>query len=401
MKKVLIVFILCIIAITTTYVLTSYNVSFESLAVDINGFASRLTGKNEVQYSNDIKVNRLQLKDATVNYNRLNENQKKIYSGIVLSVKDLNEVVILDNYTSENLELISEDVKVAMSAFFADHPEVFYLNLTYRISLSKSILNERIRIDLSYNVDNKNELETKLIEVENVVNAYISNLKGNNDFEKELYLHDKVALDVKYYSDTTDISQVPEVYHTIYGTFVEKQAVCDGFAKAMQILLDRIDIDTMFVTGMIGSVPHAWNLVKIDDEWYHLDLTSDKYVKEDNGTTKTVVHTYFNVTDASILRSHTIDNKELNPVANATKNNYYIKTNSYIYTTDNFDNKIKALVEAQKDKNALEFASNVIDVPTKLLNVLYDINFNGYRNGGASVKMKYYNEFDTYIVQKQ
>jgi len=401
MKKVLIVFILCIIAITTTYVLTSYNVSFESLAVDINGFASRLAGKNEIEYSNDIKVNRLQLKDATVNYNKLNENQKKIYSGIALSVRDLNEAALLDNYTDGNLELISEDVKVAMSAFFADHPEVFYLNLTYKISLSKSILNERIRIDLTYNINNKNELETKLIEVESVINSYITNLQGNNDFEKELYLHDKVALDVKYYSDTTDISQVPEVYHTIYGTFVEKQAVCDGFAKAMQILLDRINIDTMFVTGMIGSVPHAWNLVKIDDQWYHLDLTSDKYVKEEDGTTKTVVHTYFNVTDEAILRSHIIDNKELIPVANVTINNYYIKTNSYIYTTDNFDNKIKTLVEAQKGRNALEFASNVIDVPTKLLNVLYDINFNGYRNGGANVKMKYYNEFDTYIVQKQ
>lgn len=400
MKKVFIVFVFCCLAIFTTFILTNYNVSFDSVAIDIGAFASRLTGKTEVEYSNEIKVNRLQMRDATVNYNKLNDNQKKIYSAIALAVRDLNEVVSLDNYTDGDLDQISEDVKTVMNAFFADHPEVFYLNLTYRISLSKSILNERIRIDLSYSVANKNELELKLNVIESVMNAYLIDLEGKSDFEKELLIHDNIALNVKYYSDTSDISKVPEVYHSIYGVFVEKQAVCDGFSKAMQLLLDRVNIDTMFVTGMIGSVPHAWNLVKLDNEWYHLDLTSDKYIKESDGTTKTVVHTYFNVTDEFIKKSHTIDDPELLPVANATSNNYYIKTNSYITNTDNFENKIKELVEIQKNRNALEFASNVSDVPTKLLNVLYNINFNGYKSNGMNVKMRYYNEFDTYIVQK-
>lgn len=341
------------------------------------------------------------MSDATANYNLLNENQKKMYAAVVYAVKDLNNEVTVDNYSGEDIEKISEDAKTVMSAFFADHPEVFYLKLSYKISLSKSILNEKIKIELSYIINDKNELDSKINQIDDIINSYIADLDNKSNFEKEVIIHDALALDTKYYNEITDIAKVPEQYHTIYGTFIEKKAVCDGFAKAMQILLDRVGIENIFVTGMIGEVPHAWNMVKFDNDWYHLDLTSDKYIKEPDGSTKTVVHTYFNVTDDFIQKSHIIDNKDKNPIANTNTYNYYVKTDSYIATTDDFDSRIKQIVEKQKNKNSLEFATDLIDVPTKLLNVLYDINFNGYKSAGTTVKMKYYNELNTYIVQKQ
>lgn len=401
MKKVLIVFIFCFIAVFTTYLLTNFNPSFDGIAVDMGSFANKITGKTTEEYSDGIKINKLQMSNATTNFNLLNDNQKKMYTAVVYAVKELDSVVTVDNYFGDDIEKISEDVKIVMSAFFADHPEVFYVKLSYKISLSKNILSEKIRIDLSYTINDKNELDTKIDQMDEIIQLYIANLENKSDFEKELIIHDALALDTKYYSEITDISKVPEQYHTIYGTFIEKQAVCDGFAKAMQILLDRVGIENIFVTGMLGEVPHAWNMVKLENEWYHLDLTSNKYIKEADGSTKTVVHTYFNVTDEFIQKSHIIDNKELNPLANAQVNNYYTKTNSYISTTDDFDRRIKELVQVQNNKNALEFATDVIDVPTKLLNVLYDINFNGYKNAGNTVKMKYYNELNTYIVQKE
>jgi len=401
MKKFLIVFLTCFIAIFATFILTSYNLKIDIIVDNISTFSSKLIGKSIPQYSDDIKVNRLQMKNATYNFNKLSDNQKKMYSAIAYEVQKLNNIVNLDNYSSGDIEAISQDAKVVMTAFFADHPEVFYLKLTYKLSLSKSFVYDRIQIELDYSVKNKQDLEEKLQLVEKSMDSYTNNLDGKNDFEKELYMHDSIAKDVKYYNEITDITDVPEVYHTIYGVFVEKQAVCDGFAKSMQILLDKYDIENIFVTGMINEVPHAWNMVKFDNEWYHLDLTSNKYVKEVDGTTKTVVHTYFNVIDTFILKSHTIDNKELNPIANSTTYNYYVKTNSYINSTQNFDSRIKEILQLQKNNNSLEFSADISDVPTKLLNILYDLNFNGYKSNSTTVKMKYYNEFNTYIVQKQ
>lgn len=401
MKKILAVFIVCVIAVTSTYIATNYNVDFSSIAVDIGTFSSQFAGSSNPMYSNTVKVNKLQPKEASYNFNRLNDNQKTMYSAIAYAVKDLKNIVNLDNYASNNIDQISEDAKIVMSAFFADHPEVFYLNLTYKLSLSKSIVYDKIRIDITYSVKSKSELDEQLNKIEQVMNTYINSLSNKSDFDNELELHDAVAKDVKYYNEVTNVSDVPEEYHTIYGTFIKKQAVCDGFAKSMQLLLDRVNIENIFVTGVIDKVPHAWNMVKFGNDWYHLDLTSDKYIKESDGSTKTVVHTYFNVTDEMIMKSHTIDSKELNPVASATTYNYYIKTNNYIYSTQNFESRVKEVVAAQSNSNSLEFASDVSDVPTKLLNILYDINFNGYKDGGKNVKMKYYNEYNTYIVQKQ
>jgi hypothetical protein len=401
MKKFLIVFIMCFIAIFATFILTSYNLKLDIIVDNISTFSSKLIGKSVPEYSDETRVNRLQMKSETYNFNKLNANQKKMYSAVAFGVQNLNNMVNFDNYSSGDIDSISQDAKAVMTAFFGDHPEVFYLKLSYKLSLSKSFVYDRIQIELEYSVKNMQDLEYKLQQVEKSMNEYTNNLGAKSSFEKELYLHDSIAKNVKYYNEITDIADVPEVYHTIYGVFVEKQAVCDGFAKSMQILLDKYDIENIFVTGMINKVPHAWNMIKFDNEWYHLDLTSDKYVKEDDGTTKTVVHTYFNVIDDFILKSHTIDNKELNPIAKSTAYNYYVKTNSYINSTQNFDSRIKEIVQLQKNNNSLEFSTDINDVPTKLLNVLYDINFNGYKSNSNTVKMRYYNEFNTFIVQKQ
>ncbi len=401
MKKVFIVFIICLIAIFSTFLITSNRIDLSAITDNLNVISSKFIGNSTPEYSQDFIVNRLQMRNATYNFNKLNDTQKIMYSVIANAVKNLNLTADMDNYASDNMDKISEDAKVVMTAFFADHPEVFYLNLTYKLYVSKSLIHDKIKIELSYSVKDENELELKLNQIESVMESYIGGLAGKSDFDKELYIHDNIAKDVKYYNEITNIEDVPEKYHTIYGTFIEKQAVCDGFAKAMQILLDKVNIENIFITGNIDETPHAWNMVKFDLEWYHLDLTSDKYVKEDDGTTKVVVHTYFNVTDEVILKSHVIDNKEQNPVAKSTDFNFYIKTNSFISSVQDFNTRIREIVSAQANNNSLEFSTDISDVPNKLLNVLYELNFNGYRNNGTSVKMKYYNEYNTYIVKKQ
>jgi transglutaminase/protease-like cytokinesis protein 3 len=400
MKKLLIVFIICALAIFSTFMITKNKLNLGDVTESISILSSKIFGKTGIQYSDEFKINRLQMKNATYNFNKLNENQKIMYSAIACSVRDLNPIVNVDNYAPDDVNKISEDAKAVMIAFYSDHPEVFYLNMTYKLYSSKSLIYDRIKIELTYTVKSKNDLESKLQQIEKAMESYTNGLENKSNFEKELYIHDNVAKNVKYYSDTTVISDVPEQYHSIYGAFIEKQAVCDGFAKAMQILLDKVNIENIFITGVIDEVPHAWNMVNLDNKWYHLDLTADKYVKEENGTSKIIAHTYFNVTDDVILKSHAIDNKENNPIANSIDYSFYNKTNSYISFIQNFDYRVKEIVAAQSQNNSLEFASDVLDVPTKLLNVLYDINFNGYKDSGTSVKMKYYNELNTYIVEK-
>jgi len=119
-----------------------------------------------------------------------------------------------------------------------------------------------------------------------------------NDFEKELYFHDLLADRVTY----TEATHA----HNAYGALVEGEAVCEGYAEALQVLLHRAGIPSYLVTGWSDNPAtgapegHEWNVVCIDDAWYHVDATWD-----DQGDT--LFHAYFNLTDAMIEADHIIE----------------------------------------------------------------------------------------------
>ena len=76
-----------------------------------------------------------------------------------------------------------------------------------------------------------------------------------------------------------DIIEYPEeepyevVTHTAYGAFQNESAVCDGYSRAAKILLNERGIDCYMETGNTEGGGHAWNLVKLEGEWYQLDVT--------------------------------------------------------------------------------------------------------------------------------
>jgi transglutaminase/protease-like cytokinesis protein 3 len=95
----------------------------------------------------------------------------------------------------------------------------------------------------------------------------------------------------------------PESF-TSCGAFVNGTAVCEGYAKAMKLLLDSQGIESLYVTGTAttsgGTGGHAWNIVQIGNVWYDLDSTFDDpvYVTHSGYDTSNKVpsYTYFNIT---------------------------------------------------------------------------------------------------------
>ena len=61
--------------------------------------------------------------------------------------------------------------------------------------------------------------------------------------------------------------------HTPYGSLIEKSAVCDGYARAAQLIFSLCNVESYFVVGDTPAGGHAWNLVKVDGEYYQLDVT--------------------------------------------------------------------------------------------------------------------------------
>ena len=120
-----------------------------------------------------------------------------------------------------------------------------------------------------------------------------------SEYAREKLLHDRLAARVTY--DGTGANA-----HNAYGALVEGKAVCEGYAEAFQYLLQKAGIQSFIITGSSSNPAtgspegHAWNAVRIDGRYYHVDVTWD-----DQG--ENIFYAYFNKTDAAILEDHTID----------------------------------------------------------------------------------------------
>lgn len=400
MKKIIMVFSICILVVLSAYVIRQQNIDISG---SIKSFSNQIKGifkEDNIEFNNDFKVNFLQRNISDHRFNNLTSEQKLIYSSIAKGVKELKKDVEISEYKYIDEDTTTLDVSESIQAFFDDHPEVFYLNSTYSLYVSNKLLYKTVNVGLSYTVENMEELEKELNKIENIVKNYISKINNNMPvFEKELVLHNELGQDVSYYS-FENIDKIPDLYHSIKGSFIEKSAVCDGISKALQILYDKAGIETMLISGTLENEPHAWVLVNLNNQWYHVDLTSNKLIKQKYNNKSIVVHSYFNITDKKISKTHLIDKHKIYPTANSETLEYYRVTKNYIYLSDNFGQKLKEIITRQTNSNILEFATDRgDDIPTKMSNVLYETNFNNYRKKGVS-SINYYNILSSFVILK-
>ncbi len=138
-------------------------------------------------------------------------------------------------------------------------------------------------------------------------------------YDQELYFHDYIC------QNTTYLTQEDDGY-TAYNALLSGRAVCEGYSRALQLLLDMVGIPNYLVTG-VGvddsgdREGHMWNIVTIGGANYHVDATWDDLDAEE---IHHYAHTYFNVTDAYISVNH----EEIAPAennCNAVAANYYVQ----------------------------------------------------------------------------
>lgn len=154
--------------------------------------------------------------------------------------------------------------------------------------------------------------------------------EGMSDYEKELALHDYLITHCKYSENTAQPSD-SDIYRA-YGALVNQDAVCNGYAEALQLLFACVGIQSKFVVGTADGVDHAWNLVNIDNKWYHLDATWDDPIPDQG---EKVLHPYFNVSDAIMGQNHTWEHENY-PAAYSMDANYYKMQNSYFNSFDTY-----------------------------------------------------------------
>lgn len=173
------------------------------------------------------------------------------------------------------------------------------------------------------------------------------------------------------------------------------RGVCEAYSRALWLMLRMVDIPCLIVAGHTDE-PHAWNLVQVDGEWYHVDATWDDPTII--GSNRNVLsHNYFLITDSQIAGDHSWDRKSI-PVS-AVKDSLYFRTNKAYFTNygqfwqavataiDSGATEYEAYLTAYGDKSAFErsLLQNIRHIPA----LAAVRSWSGPQNGGGVVRLTF------------
>ena len=212
-------------------------------------------------------------------------------------------------------------IEYVLQNMLAQNPELFFVN---GFKLKYSYLSTTIYP--SY-ICSKSESDEILYLCRRKARQLTDRCQGPGDYSKVLQAHDLLARNVVYKRGSS------QELHTIVGSLINKQGVCEGFAKALKYLLDIMSIPSVLVygygyTGNAGNKEaHTWNLVRFGNDWIHVDVTFDTTIR--NG--QALRYDYFGLSDNQILKDHEFDLKKY-PAALKTDYEFYLRNGLVMYT---------------------------------------------------------------------
>lgn len=124
-------------------------------------------------------------------------------------------------------------------------------------------------------------------------------------FAKEAAIYEWLLQNVEYDWTHTDVmAETPRESYTPYGGLVNHTAVCLGYATTFQLLMELAGIECITVVGAgaASAEDHAWNMVRLDGEWYCADVTWDRGYWEE-GQPNGREWRFFNVTNDYMART--------------------------------------------------------------------------------------------------
>lgn len=193
----------------------------------------------------------------------------------------------------------SSDVMIAFGAardaYRLDHPEVFYIDFDY-LSVSVGTQNGSYVATLgtgraaSYYIADGFASESQVNAAIAALDAEVTAVAAEADrqegtVEKIRSVNAQLVEKITYsFCATADASGTTygdgaAYIRNPYGALVNGKAVCEGYARAFKLVMDRLGVECVLVQGVAqgetngGYEPHMWNYVKLDGGWYAVDVT--------------------------------------------------------------------------------------------------------------------------------
>lgn len=304
-------------------------------------------------------------------YQRLDDRLKTGYAEVYTAIRDSfgrdEQVTISDSVQGSSREYLGlrvdlseplhsrEEAERLYTAITWDNPQFFYIGNTYSYEGYRAGNVDNYDVFCLVFTMNAQERDRAARQLEDAVDLVMEGVAdspngGMTGFDAELLMHDRLAERCTYETRAAGEEDPAAVYpsaFTAYGALVEGRAVCEGYARAMQLLLHHAGMECTLVTGTDENrVAHMWNLVTVEGKNYHLDPTW-------NDSGDRLSHAYFNLTTEEILRTHTIDAGNIGvDTCTAIDANYYRRTGMYLETARR--DEIAAVIAREIEKGSEE-----------------------------------------------
>ena len=223
-------------------------------------------------------------------YNQLSPVQQAVYARLFESAKNNTEDI---NVT--DLKVSVDDTTKAYWAFDYDNANFLTLGSGYAYSYDTSTGNV-VTVSISYGRSSGNVPSAQFEATTQSVIAEAEQM--GSDYERLKYIHDWIVNNTSYSNNGTASRNEAD------GPVVYGQAVCEGYSKAFMYLAQSLGYECVCIAGYADG-DHMWNMVKVGDAWYHVDVTWDDPISSSGPVLR---YNYFLVSDSTIGRDHRIDN---------------------------------------------------------------------------------------------
>ncbi len=263
-------------------------------------------------------------------YTRLKPNERLVYEQILCGVFEFQEKIKVNGGLS-----IDDYAKIVMGIRM-DIPELFYVDM---LKVTVETRGDKTNLILKY-LMSPSEAGMLKEKIYGVMVDFFSSYKNSENIERDI--HDYLAHGIKY--------NRTELFHydySIIGALLNHTCVCEGYAKAFKLLCDQVGIPCAVIVGASKGEGHAWNIVRLGRNAFHVDVTWNSGIYE-NGT----IPLYYNVSDEFIGCDHQWKRDDYPPckVSGAVEQEIID-----VFGLRSFANALETMVMMRKDEFILRF----------------------------------------------
>ena len=264
----------------------------------------------------------------------------------------------------------------------ADHPEFFDLVSVNAETVTTSGLffeDKTTTIQAVYDCDAETS-QLRRQQLEDAVTRCLAGMPaGLDDYSKAKYLYEYIALNVSYdWGAARALADGSEQHlgQTAYDALVGGQSVCGGYARAFQYLAQRVGLECIYATGESRGAAHAWNIVGLDGDYYHVDPTrGDPQFIADDGTSiegEAVSYDYLCLPDQDIELTHAVNRSVPLPACTSLADNYFVREGADFVTPN--VGQVGVLVEdaLAQGRDSVQFRCFNQDAFDQLIYELFD-----------------------------